>query len=66
SSLQQSDLSDHPQTMPPTFLFLLYKIVKEQTVSKPSKISIRSPSPLPTTQPEGQIPVSASSAVPGF
>lgn len=23
--------------MPPTFLFLLYKIVKEQTVSKPSK-----------------------------
>ena len=25
------------QTMPPTFLFLLYKIIKEQTVSKPSK-----------------------------
>ena len=23
--------------MPPTFLFLLYKIIKEQTVSKPSK-----------------------------
>src|SRR5690606_15785298 len=30
--------------MPPTFLFLLYKIVKEQTASKPSKISIRSTS----------------------
>ena len=39
SSLRQSDLSNHPQTMPPTFLFLLYKIVKEQTASKPSKIS---------------------------
>src|SRR5690606_2740245 len=39
SSLRQSDLSNHPQTMPPTFLFLLYKIVKEQTASKPSKTS---------------------------
>src|SRR5690606_26111137 len=31
---RQLDLSNHPQTMPPTFLFLLYKIFKEQTISK--------------------------------
>ncbi len=34
---RQFDLSNHPQTMPPTFLFLLYKIVKEQTISNRRK-----------------------------
>ena len=37
SSLRQLDLSNHPQTMPPTFLFLLYKIIKEQTISNRRK-----------------------------
>ncbi|WP_310013361.1 hypothetical protein, partial [Brucella pseudogrignonensis] len=32
------DFSDHPQTMPPTFLFLLYKIIKEQTVQNRRKL----------------------------
>ena len=30
---RQSDLSNRPQTMPPTFLFLLYAVFKEPTVS---------------------------------
>src|SRR5690606_9719800 len=61
SSLRQFDLSNHPQTMPPTFLFLLYKIIKEQTISKPSKISTRLQLQQPNLNPSNHPAIKVSS-----